>query len=63
IEYFLADWVSLAGQYEMDYSYQKSVRKRTVVAGSGVTQPRDEEQTKITLGGGTSSLVATFYIW
>lgn len=63
IEYFLADWVSLAGQYQMDYSYQKSVRKRTVVGGSGISQPRDEEQTKTTLGVGTSSLLATFYIW
>ena len=63
IEYFLADWVSLAGQYQMDYSYQKAVRKRTLVVGSGISQPRDEKQTKTTLGVGTSSLVATFYIW
>jgi len=63
IEYFFADWVSLAGQYQIDYYYEKSTRKRTVVEGPGVTQPRESKSTRTTLGLGTSSLVATFYIW
>jgi hypothetical protein len=63
IEYFFADWVSLAGQYQIDYFYEKTTIKRTLVGGSGVTQPEEQKTTKTTLGLGTSSLVATFYIW
>jgi len=63
IEYFFADWVSLAGQYQIDYFYEKSTRKRILVGGLGVTQPPKYKQTRTTLGLGTSSLVATFYIW
>jgi hypothetical protein len=63
IEYFFADWVSLAGQYQIDYFYEKSTRKRTLVGGEGVTQPKEEKSTRTTLGLGTSALVATFYIW
>jgi hypothetical protein len=63
IEYFFADWVSLAGQYHVDYYYEKSTLKRVLVEGSYITQPADRKNTKTTLGLGTSSLVATFYIW
>lgn len=63
IEYFFAEWVSLAGQYQIDYFYEKTTRKRILVGGSGVTQPPKYKQTRTTLGLGTSSLVATFYIW
>ncbi|MCK4426903.1 MAG: outer membrane beta-barrel protein [candidate division Zixibacteria bacterium] len=63
IEYFFADWVSLAGQYQIDYFYEKTTMKRILVGGSGVTQPPKYKQTRTTLGLGTSSLVATFYIW
>ncbi len=63
IEYFFTDWVSLSGQYQIDYFYEKTTRKRTLVGGSGVTQPKEQKTTRTTLGLGTSSLVATFYIW
>jgi hypothetical protein len=63
IEYFFADWVSLAGQYQIDYFYEKSTRKRILVGGPGVTQPKEQKSTRTTLGLGTSALVATFYIW
>jgi hypothetical protein len=63
IEYFFADWVSLAGQYQIDYYYEKSTLKRTLVEGSTITWPDEMKDTKTTLGLGTSSLVATFYIW
>jgi len=63
IEYFFADWVSVAGQYQIDYFYEKSTTKRTLVGGSGVTQPKEQKTTMTTLGLGTSSLMATFYIW
>ena len=63
IEFFFADWVSLAGQYQIDYFYQKSTVKTTLVGGQGVIQPREQKSTATTLGMGTSALVATFYIW
>jgi hypothetical protein len=63
IEYFFADWVSLAGQYQIDYFYEKTTMKRTLVGGPGVTQPKEQKTTGTTLGLGTSALVATFYIW
>lgn len=63
IEYFFADWVSLAGQYQIDYFYEKNTRKWIMVVGPGVTKPPDYKFTRSTLGLGTSSLVATFYIW
>ncbi len=63
IEYFFADWVSLAGQYQIDYFYEKSTIKRILVGGPGVTQPRDRKSTRTTLGLNTSTLVASFYIW
>jgi hypothetical protein len=63
IEYFFADWVSLAGQYQIDYYYEKATTKRTLVGGPGVTQPRDRKRTRTTLDLNSSSLVATFYIW
>lgn len=63
IEYFFADWVSLAGQYQIDYFYEKNTRNWIVVSGPGVTQPPEYKSTRSTLGLGTSALVATFYIW
>lgn len=63
IEYFLADWVSLAGQYRISYFYEKTTSRRTLVKGPGVIQPRERKHTATTLGLGTSSLVVTFYVW
>jgi hypothetical protein len=63
IEYFFANWVSLSGQYQIDYFYERSTDKRTLVGGMGVTQPEEGKYTSTTLGLGTSALVATFYIW
>jgi hypothetical protein len=63
IEYFFAKWVSLTGQYQMDYYYETNTRQATLVAGPGVTQPKKEKINLTTFGMGTSVLVATFYIW
>lgn len=63
IEYFFADWVSLAGQYRISYFYEKTTSRRTLVEGPGVIQPREQKRTATTLGLGTSSLVVTFYVW
>ena len=63
IEYFFAEWVSLAGQYQIDYFYEKGTGKTILVGGPGVTQPKEQKSTRTVLGLGTSALVATFYIW
>lgn len=63
IEFFFADWVSLSGQYQIDYLTGKTTNKTFLVGGEGVTNPDDIKYTTTTLGMGTSALVATFYIW
>ncbi len=63
MEYFFATWVSLAGQYQMDYSYATSMRQRTLVEGPGITQPKKDKVNLTTFSTGTSVLVATFYVW
>jgi hypothetical protein len=63
IEFFFADWVSLSGQYQIDYLTGKTTNKTFRVGGEGVTNPDESKSTTTTLGMGTSSLVATFYIW
>ncbi len=63
IEFFFAEWVSLSGQYQIDYYSTKSTTKRILVGEQGVTQPKEEKYSATSFGIGTSVLVATFYIW
>jgi hypothetical protein len=63
IEFFFTDWVSLSGQYQIDYYSTKSTAKTILVGGQGVTQPKEMKYTANSLSMGTSVLVATFYIW
>jgi hypothetical protein len=63
IEFFFADWVSLSGQYQIDYNTGSTTNKAILVSGESATNPNDYKYTSFTLGTSTSSLVATFYIW
>jgi hypothetical protein len=62
-EFFFADWVSLAGQYQIDYNTRSTTNKRILVGGESVTDSYGNKYTSFTLGTSTSSLIATFYIW
>ncbi len=63
LEYFFADWISLAAQYQIDYGDSRTDFQRTLVEGPGITQPARQTSTKTTFGTGTSSLILTFYMW
>ena len=63
IEFFFSDWVSLAGQYQIDYNTRSTTNKRILVGGESVNDSYGNKYTSFTLGTSTSSLVATFYIW
>lgn len=63
IEYFFANWISLAAQYQIDYYDSCKEYERKLVDGPGVIQPKKREQSRTTFDTGTSSLVLTFYMW
>lgn len=62
VEYFFTKRLSLSGQYQIDFSFEKESRKNILVGGPEVTEPRKEKITTWNLGISTSALILTIYL-
>ncbi len=62
IEYFFTKRLSLSGQYQVDFSFEKESRKNILVGEPEVTEPREQKTTTWNLGVSTSALILTIYL-
>jgi hypothetical protein len=62
VEYFFTKWLSLSGQYQTDFSFERESRKNILVGESEVTTPIKQKITTWNVGVGTSALMLTIYL-
>ena len=60
-EFFIRTNISLAGHYQFNFRSTSTTEKRTVVAGTGITQPPEEKTSSTGLGFSTTSIILNIY--